>query len=142
MPSFQSLGISLEAIHRISAMAAGTLDTLPHFGAVITLLAVCKVTRACPNYKKREALKVTFEVFRYPSRTFPEKLKKCRLELGLTPVDLADLPGVNERTIVKWEKGYVRPHRKNRQLAEDFIKGSPKRRESKELMGPIDHRYA
>ncbi|MGF1728427.1 GntP family permease [Photobacterium kasasachensis] len=33
-------GISLEAFHRIAIMAAGGLDTLPHSGAVITLLAV------------------------------------------------------------------------------------------------------
>lgn len=34
-------GISMEAMHRITAMAAGGLDTLPHSGAVITLLIVC-----------------------------------------------------------------------------------------------------
>ena len=34
-------GISMEAMHRITAMAAGGLDTLPHSGAVTTLLIVC-----------------------------------------------------------------------------------------------------
>lgn len=34
-------GISLEAMHRLTAMAAGGLDTLPHSGAVVTLLLVC-----------------------------------------------------------------------------------------------------
>lgn len=34
-------GASLEAMHRLTAMAAGGLDTLPHSGAVVTLLIVC-----------------------------------------------------------------------------------------------------
>ncbi|HEY4616356.1 MAG TPA: GntP family permease [Citricoccus sp.] len=34
-------GVSLEAMHRLTAMAAGGLDTLPHSGAVVTLLIVC-----------------------------------------------------------------------------------------------------
>lgn len=37
-------GVSLEAMHRITAVASGALDALPHNGAVITLLAVCKLT--------------------------------------------------------------------------------------------------
>ena len=36
----QSQGISAEWLHRIAAMASGGLDTLPHNGAVITLLAI------------------------------------------------------------------------------------------------------
>jgi H+/gluconate symporter-like permease len=37
-------GISLGAMHRVTAIASGVLDTLPHSGAIITLLAVCKLT--------------------------------------------------------------------------------------------------
>lgn len=37
-------GMSLEAMHRLTAMAAGGLDTLPHSGAVVTLLLVCGMT--------------------------------------------------------------------------------------------------
>lgn len=37
-------GISLEMMHRLTAMAAGGLDTLPHSGAVVTLLIVCGLT--------------------------------------------------------------------------------------------------
>lgn len=33
-----------EVIHRIVALASGCLDTLPHNGAVITLLAICGIT--------------------------------------------------------------------------------------------------
>ncbi len=37
-------GIPLEVLHRVAAMASGGMDTLPHNGAVITLLAVCGLT--------------------------------------------------------------------------------------------------
>jgi H+/gluconate symporter-like permease len=37
-------GVSLEAMHRVTAIASGVLDTLPHSGAIITLLTVCKLT--------------------------------------------------------------------------------------------------
>lgn len=35
------LGISPELLHRVAVISAGTLDSLPHNGAVVTLLAVC-----------------------------------------------------------------------------------------------------
>lgn len=37
-------GIPMEVLHRVAAMASGGMDTLPHNGAVITLLAVCGLT--------------------------------------------------------------------------------------------------
>ena len=37
-------GISPEALHRITAVATGGLDSLPHNGAVVTLLAICGLT--------------------------------------------------------------------------------------------------
>ena len=40
----ESAGISLEVLHRIASMASGGMDTLPHNGAVITLLAVTGLT--------------------------------------------------------------------------------------------------
>ncbi|MDU2065242.1 MAG: GntP family permease, partial [Sporomusaceae bacterium] len=33
-----------EILHRVASMASGGMDTLPHNGAVITLLAVCGMT--------------------------------------------------------------------------------------------------
>lgn len=42
--TFKSMGLNLEYVHRIGAIAAGTLDTLPHQGAQITLLGICKMT--------------------------------------------------------------------------------------------------
>jgi H+/gluconate symporter-like permease len=38
------IGMSPEVLHRIASMASGGMDTLPHNGAVITLLAVCGLT--------------------------------------------------------------------------------------------------
>lgn len=40
----QEAGISPELMHRVAVMAAGGFDTLPHCGAIITLLAICKLT--------------------------------------------------------------------------------------------------
>ncbi|TWC68140.1 GntP family permease [Herbaspirillum sp. SJZ099] len=37
-------GLDPALLHRISVMSAGTLDSLPHNGAVVSLLAVCGVT--------------------------------------------------------------------------------------------------
>ena len=36
----QAAGIPLEVFHRVASMASGGMDTLPHNGAVITLLAI------------------------------------------------------------------------------------------------------
>lgn len=40
----QAAGISPEVLHRVASMASGGMDTLPHNGAVITLLAVTGLT--------------------------------------------------------------------------------------------------
>lgn len=37
-------GISPELLHRVAVMASGSFDSLPHNGAVITLLSICKLT--------------------------------------------------------------------------------------------------
>ena len=37
-------GIDPSLLHRVAVMSAGTLDSLPHNGAVVTLLAVCGVS--------------------------------------------------------------------------------------------------
>ena len=40
----QAANIPLEVMHRVASMASGGMDTLPHNGAVITLLAVTGLT--------------------------------------------------------------------------------------------------
>jgi H+/gluconate symporter-like permease len=37
-------GYSLDAMHRVTAVASGALDALPHNGAVITILSICKLS--------------------------------------------------------------------------------------------------
>ncbi|WP_396202711.1 GntP family permease [Gemmatimonas sp.] len=37
-------GISPQLLHRVAAVASGGLDSLPHNGAIITLLAICHLT--------------------------------------------------------------------------------------------------
>ncbi|MDP1571220.1 MAG: hypothetical protein Q8L86_14600 [Vicinamibacterales bacterium] len=37
-------GINPELLHRVAAISAGGLDSLPHNGAVITLLGICRLT--------------------------------------------------------------------------------------------------
>ncbi|HEY0943505.1 MAG TPA: GntP family permease [Steroidobacter sp.] len=44
MAAAQAAGISPDVFHRVAAMASGGMDTLPHNGAVITLLAVTGLT--------------------------------------------------------------------------------------------------
>ena len=39
-----SIGMNPELLHRIASLASGGLDTLPHNGGVLTLLAVCNCT--------------------------------------------------------------------------------------------------
>ncbi len=55
-------GISLEAFHRIAIMAAGGLDTLPHSGAIITLLAVTGLTHR-QSYKDIAMCTIAFPLF-------------------------------------------------------------------------------
>jgi H+/gluconate symporter-like permease len=47
-PSYMKLateiGMNPELMHRVAVIGAGTLDSLPHNGAVVTLLSVCGVT--------------------------------------------------------------------------------------------------
>ena len=40
----EAQGLDPAALHRVAAIAAGTLDSLPHNGAIVTLLAVCGTT--------------------------------------------------------------------------------------------------
>jgi H+/gluconate symporter-like permease len=38
------IGMDPQILHRVASMASGGMDTLPHNGAIITLLAVCGLT--------------------------------------------------------------------------------------------------
>ncbi|MFC5449609.1 GntP family permease [Paenibacillus aestuarii] len=64
MTAAQAAGISPELLHRIASMASGGMDTLPHNGAVITLLAITGLTHR-QSYKDIFAITVikTLTVF-------------------------------------------------------------------------------
>lgn len=53
----QAAGIPFEVLHRVASMASGGMDTLPHNGAVITLLAVTGLTHRV-SYKDIFAITV------------------------------------------------------------------------------------
>ncbi|HKM01628.1 MAG TPA: GntP family permease, partial [Sedimentibacter sp.] len=42
--TYARMGVPLEYVHRLAAIASGTLDTLPHQGAQITLLTLCHLS--------------------------------------------------------------------------------------------------
>lgn len=56
-------------------------------------------------------LVLSFSVSRYPSSTFGQYIRKARLEKGLRQVDVAELVGVDEMTIVNWERYETMPIR-------------------------------
>jgi len=62
MQMAQSAGISPELLHRVASMSCGGFDTLPHNGAVITLLGICGMTHK-KSYKDIFMVAVVFPFF-------------------------------------------------------------------------------
>ena len=60
----QAAGIPMDVLHRVASMASGGMDTLPHNGAVITVLAVTGLTHR-QSYKDIFAITIikTLAVF-------------------------------------------------------------------------------
>ena len=57
----QQSGIGAELLHRVTVLAAGGMDTLPHCGAIITLLAIYKLTHR-QSYLNIAAVTMVFPV--------------------------------------------------------------------------------
>ena len=55
----EASGISPQLLHRVAVMAAGGMDTLPHCGAIITLLAICKLNHR-QSYRDIAAVTMLF----------------------------------------------------------------------------------
>jgi DNA-binding XRE family transcriptional regulator len=70
-------------------------------------------TRAAPNYKNSHPLVITLRLSLYPDRTVGERIRKWRLEQGVFQKGLAKIIGVNEIAIVNWQKGRMKPIKKN-----------------------------
>jgi len=58
-----------------------------------------------------KSLVLSFSTSRYPAETFGEDIRKARLEKGLRQVDLAKSAGLDEMTLVRWEKSDRKPLR-------------------------------
>lgn len=61
---------------------------------------------------------------RYP-RTLGERIKKWRLEQGFFQRDLAKRIGVNEMTIVNWEKEETKPTKRNLEALKAILEFEP-----------------
>jgi DNA-binding XRE family transcriptional regulator len=81
--------------------------------------------RAAPNYKKSHPLVITLRMSLHPDRTLGERIKKWRLEQGLFQKDLAKIIGVDEMTIVNWEKGKTMPDKKNLEWLQKLLRIEP-----------------
>jgi len=55
-------------------------------------------------------------------KTFGEKLRKHRMDLGLFQKDVAKFIGVSTDTITYWEKGRTEPSKKNIVKIKEFLK--------------------
>lgn len=78
--------------------------------------------RAVPNYKNSYPLVITLRLSLYPDQTLGERIRKWRLEQGLFQRDFAKMIGVNEMTIVNWEKGRTKPTRRNLERLRAILK--------------------
>ena len=89
--------------------------------AVVGRHSIRRDNHAVAIHKKHEVgfLKpfvLSFSVSRYPSDTYGKYIKKARLEKGLKQVDVARAIGVDEMTIVNWERYDTLPKRKDKIL--------------------------
>ena len=83
------------------------------------------LTHAVPNYKNPHPLVITLRMSLHPDRTLGERIKKWRLEHGLFQKDLAKMIGVDEMTIVNWEKGRTKPVKKSLERLEKILGDLP-----------------
>ncbi|MFV2073182.1 MAG: hypothetical protein ACC742_11100 [Thermoanaerobaculales bacterium] len=60
-PEYLKMGVAPDVLHRICSVASGGLDSLPHSGAVITLLMVMGVTHK-EGYKDLGVVTVVFPI--------------------------------------------------------------------------------
>jgi len=87
-------------------------ERLPPFGPVLPYLFSNPANRLDfdPAYPKEP-------------KTFRDYIRKWRMEKGICQADLAKRIGVNEMTIVNWEKGKTKPAQKYLQRLSGFLDG-------------------
>ncbi len=65
---------------------------------------------------------------RFPATTLGQRIRKRRLEMGPKQVELAGLLGVDQGTIVNWEKDRTRPRSgEMNTVVKSFLKGHDSR---------------
>jgi len=79
------------------------------------------LVHAAPNRKQTTTLKLTFRISKYPAKTLGQWIRRLRLENGLFQRELARLIGVDETTIVNWEKDRTRPGEKHISKLTEFF---------------------
>ena len=77
--------------------------------------------RAVFNCNQPKALKVTFQISKYPANTLGQLIKGLRLEKALYQKELARLLKVHKMTIVNWEMDRTKPERKYISKLADFF---------------------
>ena len=80
------------------------------------------LNHAAPNYKNSYPLVITLRISLYPGRTLGERIRKWRLEQGLFQRDLATMIGMDEVTIVNWEKGRTKPSKEHIEKLETIMR--------------------
>jgi len=70
----QQYHIPLEWMHRLASMASGGFDTLPHNGAVITLLTICGLTHRASQGERGKGGQVTQKCAGFCGRIRPRRL--------------------------------------------------------------------
>jgi H+/gluconate symporter-like permease len=60
-PAYLEMGIAPEVLHRVTTMASGGVDSLPHCGAVVAMLTITQLTHR-QAYKDVGIITVVFPV--------------------------------------------------------------------------------
>lgn len=60
---------------------------------------------------------------KYPEnpKNFGERLRKKRMDMGLTMKEIAQRLGVTEATVSNWERKNINPYKKTREKLRDFF---------------------
>lgn len=81
------------------------------------------------NFLTKPKLRIVVKRPKYHSEGYPEKpktigerVKKKRMDMGLFQKDVARIIGVSTDTVTYWEKGRVKPSKKNLPRIKQFLR--------------------
>jgi DNA-binding transcriptional regulator YiaG len=84
---------------------------------------------AVPIYKNPQPMNITFTIYRYPSETLGQLIKKLRIERGLEQRELARRLRVNKNSVCEWENDRKKPSRMSMRRLVKFFNIRAKRLE-------------